>query len=280
MGGRVFLLILFLGASVWPSFPQTIFDVARGRWALLFVVIPGCPACEEVLPWFTRAAQAFPEIRFLLVTPAATPELTSLAGDLPVYIDHGGLFGASLGVKRAPTAIFLAAGTPISRLDWPFDEASFEKGLKELLAHPVPDPFALLGLPAPAFSAPNLDGQTVSVAELSKPLLLAFFNPRCPACWEDLPSLAELSKDVFVGLLAFGELTAGERAHLRALCEKASSQKFVVLMATSFEVLEAYQVVRSPTYFLLDGKGVVVWGKEGSKGLVEEVQRELRALKN
>ncbi|MGC9075349.1 MAG: TlpA family protein disulfide reductase, partial [Candidatus Bipolaricaulaceae bacterium] len=178
MGGRVFLLILFLGASVWPSFPQAIFDVAHGRWALLFVVIPGCPACEEVLPWFTRAAQAFPEIRFLLVAPAATPELTSLVGDLPVYIDEGGALGWELGVRRAPAVLLSVEGVIIDRLDWPFTEGKLLRSLAEslLVEIEMPNPKELLGQPAPEFSGLDLEGQKITFAELPRPLLLVFVS--------------------------------------------------------------------------------------------------------
>ena len=101
-------------------------DLISGRWALLFVVIPGCPACEEVFPWFSQAAQVFPEIRFLLVASWSTDELRKLGGAIPVYIDGGGIFGASLGVKRAPTVVFWAGGVPVHRLEWPFDKAKLK----------------------------------------------------------------------------------------------------------------------------------------------------------
>jgi thiol-disulfide isomerase/thioredoxin len=266
----VLLGVSFLGLSQGVE----VGDLISGRWALLFVVIPGCPACEEVLPWFSQAAQAFPEIRFLLVAPWSTDELRKLAGAIPVYIDGGGMLGASLGVKRAPTVVFWAGGVPVHRLEWPFDRAKLEKGLEEVLAHPVPDPRALLGHLAPDFLASNLEGEPVLLASLPKPILLVFFNPGCPACWEDFPILAELSQEVTIVLLVVGELSPEEFGRLRTV----ASEKVMVLSVKDFKVLEAYQVVRSPTYFLVDEKGVVIWVKEGNLvlGVVEKVREVLK----
>jgi len=255
--------------SVWA---KELEDLSFGRWALLFVVIQGCPACEKVLPWFSQAAQTFPEVHFLLVTPWSTPELGKSAGTLPVYIDNGGIFGASLGVKRAPTVLLLARGAVARRLEWPFDEAKLGESLLELLALQVPDPQALLGKNAPCFSAKNFAGEAISLGSISKPLRLMFFNPACPGCWEDFPVLVELSREVSVVLLVIGKLSAEELKRLKLIAE----EKIVVLCTEDIRILETYQVVRSPTYFLLDEKGVVVWVQEGN--LVFEVMEKVREV--
>ncbi len=52
------------------------FDV--GRYALTFVIPDGCPACEGPLTWLQRAAEAFPEIRFLLASPVPLGETTKM----------------------------------------------------------------------------------------------------------------------------------------------------------------------------------------------------------
>lgn len=36
-------------------------DLSRGRWDVLFVVIPGCPVCGEAVAWLGRAEQVFPD---------------------------------------------------------------------------------------------------------------------------------------------------------------------------------------------------------------------------
>lgn len=151
-------------------------ELAQGRWAVGFVVAPGCPACEKVVPWFAYAAQAFPEIRFLLVAPNATPELAGLAGGLQVYVDRGGAFGAGLGVRRAPTVILLVEGAVAGRLDWPFTEEELARALASSRAVHVPTPRDLLGSPPPDGSGVDLAGNPVHLSDLPRPLLLVFFN--------------------------------------------------------------------------------------------------------
>jgi thiol-disulfide isomerase/thioredoxin len=248
---RILLTLLAVFAILKPSGAVDLEKLSFGRWALLFVVIPGCPACERVLPWFSQAAQDFPAIRFLLVAPWATEELATLAGDFPVYIDHGGKFGASLGVKRAPTLVLLARGMIALRLEWPFDEAKLQESLAEFLTFQVPDPQSLLGKRAPDFSAKDLAGEAISLESFPKPLLLVFFNPAYPRCWEDLPILVELSKEVRIALLAVGKISTDERERLRG----RAGERIIVLFTEEIRILEAYQVVWSPTYFLLDGEG-------------------------
>jgi len=271
---KLLLALLAVLGVASPFWAMDVGELAFGRWALLFVVIPGCPACERVLPWFSQAAQAFPEIRFLVVAPAATPELTGLAGDHLIYVDRGGVFGASLGVKRAPTALLLARGAIVRRLEWPFDETKLKESLLELLALQVPDPQALLGKSAPGFTAKGLTGEPISLESFSKPLLLVFFNPACPGCWEDFPVLVELSREVGIAVLAVGKLSAEEVERLKS----TAGERIVVLFSEEIRILEAYQVMRSPTYFLLDGKGVVVWVHEGNL-VVSAVEKVREVLK-
>ncbi len=278
---KVLVALLVVLGVAGPSWALELTELASGRWTLLFLVVPGCPACEEALAWFHRAAQAFPEIRFLLVAPWNTEELPRLAGTLPVYIDEGGALGWELGIRRAPTVLLGAEGVIIDQLDWPFTEGQLFRSLAEslLVKIEMPNPKELLGQPAPEFSATNLKGQETVLAELPRPLLLVFFSLGCPPCWEILPLLEELSKEVAIALLVFTEeLAEDDWARLRGFLEGVEGQQVAVLLTKGFELLEAYRVARSPTYFLMDKKGVIAWVKEGSEGLVEEVRKQLEVL--
>lgn len=71
--------------------PFSLAMLEEGRWALAFVVVPNCPACEEVMGWFNRAAEAFPEIRFVLVFPETSPAAESFSSEgVNVLLDEGG----------------------------------------------------------------------------------------------------------------------------------------------------------------------------------------------
>lgn len=61
------------GSNIAPT------DLARGRWALLFVVVLGCPAYEDAIRWLEQAHGAHPEVHPLLVGPWRTRELEATA---------------------------------------------------------------------------------------------------------------------------------------------------------------------------------------------------------
>lgn len=282
------LLVTVLGwAQDYPAvFPTLggetigIEEIAQGRWAVGFVVLPGCPACEKLIAWFERAAEAFPEIRFLLVAPEATPELEALVQG-QVLLDRGGVLGGSLGVKRVPTVFLSVEGVHVTRLDWPFTEGALLRALAEslLVKIKLPNPKELLGEPAPGFSAHDLQDTGVRLSDLPRPLLLAFIDPGCPPCWEALPVLAEVAREVAVGLVAFvreAGLSQADRERLEGFQRGVEERPVAVLLVQDLAVLSAYKVARSPTYILLDGKGVVaeVWEGRVAK-LVEEVRAAL-----
>jgi len=259
--------------------------VRDGRWALAFVVVPDCPACDQVIEWFGRAAEAFPEVNFALVAPEFTSELLGLTGeDLLVLHDAGTQLGSEVGVTRAPTVSLLVEGVEIERLDWPFAEGLLLRKLAESLLVEFPTPSELLGQPAPGFSALSLEGQNIAFADLNVPLLLAFLALDCAPCWEALPVLAELSRDVpvvSVGIVGQPGLSDEDGERLAQFLEEADGVggEAVVLLDLwddGIPVSRAYKVRHSLTFVLADGKGVVAEVWEGVEEL-ESLGEELRA---
>ncbi|MEN3009421.1 MAG: hypothetical protein ABDI20_00290 [Candidatus Bipolaricaulaceae bacterium] len=261
-------VILFsLHTLAGESFPLA--ELEKGRWALAFVVLPGCPACEVIIPWVHAAKGSFLEIHFALVAPYATLELKKQAEGLRVFLDEGGRFGFLLGVRRAPTVVFFVEGIPVEKLEWPFTEEIFFQKLGESLRVVVPSPKELVGQPAPDFAAQNLEGSAVKFRDLPKPLLIAFLALGCVPCWEALPVLTALSRKlpvVLVALVGHPGLAENDRQRLIQFAEKAKTvggQTLVLLDhgMEGFPVAMAYRIRRSPTFILVDGKGVVggVW---------------------
>lgn len=248
----------------------TLDDLSQRRWALAFVILPGCPACEEVIEWFAQGAQAFPQINLLLVTPAATPALASFveehAKGLQVLLDQDGILGAMLAVERAPTVFLTVGGMHIDQLDWPFTQQEFRQAVEESLhtEFEVPDTTELLGHPAPDFTALDLAGMEIALADLPRPLLVSFFNPDCPPCWEVLPALVEASTEVSVVILAFvGEEGLSDEHRARFEKSEVGDGQVLVLLLEDFQAFDAYKVAATPTTILIDGKGVIAWMKEG-----------------
>lgn len=248
--------------------------LARGRWALLFVVIPGCPACEHAIRWLGKVQHAHPQIRFLLVAPSLTEELEAAASQLglPLVVDEGGRMGAASGVRRAPTVVLVLDGRPRDRLDWPFTQDELALGLEELAAAPRQGPWQFLGSTISLGEARTLEGEPVNLDEFPRPLLVLFFNPLCPPCWDALPGLVELSEAIAVVLvvLAPHTLTGGDREKLRQTGPKVAFD--------GQELARRLAVRATPTYVVVDQEGVIFSVHEGAAELGELSRAVMAAL--
>jgi peroxiredoxin len=98
-----------------------------------------------------------------------------------------------------------------------------------------------------------------------------------------LPILEGLSQEVAVGLVAVdgsAGLSEVDRERLGQFLNEAEKLggKARVLLDQDFRMVEAYRVGQSPTFMLIDGKGVIagVWqGEVETEKLVEEVAAAL-----
>ena len=183
--------------------------------------------------------------------------------------------------------VLSAEGVGIARLDWPFTEGELFRKLAESLLIEVepraelPNPKELLGQLAPSFSAPDLSGSEVSLAQLPRPVFLVFFNPSCPSCWGCLPILTQLAEETTVALVvhvAEGGLPVTDRERLESFQRSLKEKPVYLLLAQGSKALEAYKLAVSPTYFLINGKGVIVGVWEGQVQ-VEELLDAVRNLK-
>jgi len=249
--------------------------LAQGRWALLFVVLPGCPACEHAIRWLGEVRHDYPQIQFLLLAPLRTEELRAIASplDLPLAVDEGGRIGARLGVRRAPTAVLLLDGRPQGGLDWPFTQDALVRAVEDLAAAPREGPWQLLGSAVPLGEARMLAGDPINLDELPRPLLVLFFNPLCPPCWDALPGLVELGEEILpvIVILAHHTLSADDRERLR-------EAGLMVVYDDERELARALSVRATPTYVILDAEGVIRWVHEGSVE-PEELQRAVLAVR-
>jgi thiol-disulfide isomerase/thioredoxin len=177
--------------------------------------------------------------------------------------------------------ILLGDGRPLGRLDWPFTEEALTQELARFLEFWLPTPRDLLGGEAPRFSAEDLSGREVTFADLPRPLLLVFFNPDCPPCWDALPALAEISQEVAVAVLAVvseAGLAPFHRERFAGFVQARNGRPRFVLIGQDLEVLRLYRVVRTPTYILVDKKGVISWVGDGlipHAALVQEIRAAL-----
>jgi len=280
------LFLIFLAALSYSGLPQehpnqlenpdggvTLLErIYHGRWALGFVVVPGCPACEEFIQWFSHAAQTFPKIQFLLVAPEATPELEDYVEAHTSGVEllkRGSLLGVMLGVKRAPTLVLLVDGIVVDRLEWPFAEEELRETLTRFLAVKPVSPRELVGKVAPDFSAMDLAGKEVRLSDFPRPLFLMFFSPGCPRCSESLSFLSELASSVQVVLVVMARdsgLSVADRERLECFMEENVDRPVAVLLTSGVQALEGYKLRWVPTYILIDGKEVIARVWEGPLG--------------
>ncbi len=263
------------GNQAAPQEDRAVLSLPPGRVAALFVVLPGCPACEQAIGWLNQARQAYSDLNFLLICPWLTDELQTAAeeADLPLGVDDGGRMGAGLGVTRAPTAVFFLDGVPLSRLDWPFTEQELLESLAELAAAPREGPWPYLGEEVPLGSFTSLDARTVDLDEQPGPFLVSFFNPLCPPCWDALPALVELGEEVPVVLVVSvpEALSEDERESLR-------EAGLVTVRDEHGGLAQTLAVRVSPTHVIVDQEGVIRWVHEGTGELEELRSAVLAAL--
>ena len=199
-------------------------ELARGRLGGLCAVLPGCPACEDAIGWRGAVYHAYPRVRLLLVSPSTNAELEA----------------ASV------------------RLDWPFTEAELVRGLDELATAPREGPWQFLGAVVPLGMGRTLDGEIADLDALSRPLLLVFFSPDGPPCWDALPGLVELTEKILpvVVVPTLHALSADDR-------ERLSEAGLLVVYDGERDLVRTFAVRATPTYVILDAEGVIRWVHEG-----------------
>jgi len=260
-------------AATAPALDST--EIAQGRWAVLAVILPGCPACEEVLGWVGEVHQDFPQIGFLLLSPWESEEIWAASAELglPSLVDEGGRMGAALGVRRAPTVVFLLDGEPVGLLPWPFGKEELERRLVELASAPRQGPWALLGTRVLLPEVQTLAGEPLRIQQPGEALVLFFFNPECPPCWRALEGLAALEEiKVVVVVLAPQGVGESERGRL-------AETGLLVVLGGAPDLAKTLGVRVTPTYVILDGEGVVRGVHEGQAD-PEVLRRAVEALRS
>jgi len=287
------MLLCFLALVPFACDAQPVSDIAlmldgepfsseeldSGRYALAFLVVEGCPACMSSLQWLPHAADAFPEIRFLLVSPVPSAELQGEdLGCTGVLIDSEGKLGGAFRIERVPEVSFLVEGVLVKQLDWPFTEGELLRACAESLLIDIqrPDPSTLVGEMAPAIEAVGLDGMEVNVTDLHKPHLLVFFRMGCSTCWETLMPLNELADVLPVVLIAMASseegITDSDRQRLAQFEQVTMAGRVSVVLTYGARIPQDYGLSMSPTFCLVDAEGLVaeVWEGQLDRALLSE----------
>jgi len=260
----------------------------QGRTAATFVVFPDCDACIEVTNWLYRAAEAFPEIQFFLVSPENATEFADThQATVNALADPGGAFGATFHIQHVPATLLFINGANIARLDWSFTEGELLRALAEslLVDFRVPEIKDLRGERPSDFTAVDLQGSPVSLSTMQPPYVISFLSLECSPCWEALEPLAEISMELPVALVSIpgsqsdlSEENSQRLASFESTCPQHAVQIFV---PSTLDVLKDYHLVTSPTFFLVDGDGLIaeMWsGREVIPQLLKSVQSVLESM--
>ena len=127
---------------------------------------------------------------------------------------------------------------------------------------------AAIGKPAPDFSAPSLDGKTVSLKDFrGKTVVLEWFNPGCPFVKKShtvgslVDTAARHAKNGVVWL-AINSGAPGKQGHGKDVNAEASSSwkmEHPVLLDENGSIGRAYGAERTPHMYVIDPNGVLIY---------------------
>jgi peroxiredoxin len=119
------------------------------------------------------------------------------------------------------------------------------------VAAPVLAAGAQVGTPAPALQLPDLDGETVDLAQFrGQRMLLLFWNPSCGFCQQMLPELKQWAASPPPGAPRLLVISAGT-----AEANRAQGLSSPVLLDPTFSVGSRFGVDGTPSAVLVDAEG-------------------------
>ena len=142
----------------------------------------------------------------------------------------------------------------------------------------------MLDKPAPDFSLQDIEGKTVSLADLKgKTLILDFWATWCGPCVRSFPAMQKavdkFKEDENIQFLFINTWERGDNV-LKNVTKFIEDKKynFHVLMDLESKVVEAYGVEGIPTKFIVDKKGKIRFKSVGFGGNDEELVNELSLM--
>ena len=111
---------------------------------------------------------------------------------------------------------------------------------------------------APDFQLQNLDGQTVSLGNLQgKPVLINFWATWCPPCRDEMPYIQEIYEEWSDKGLEVLAINKGESSSTVEEFIQSHTLSFTVLLDTTQDVAQRYNIQYIPTTFFIDKDGII-----------------------
>ncbi len=140
-----------------------------------------------------------------------------------------------------------------------------------------------VGKPAPDFQLNTLDGQPTSLSNLKgKPVLINFWQIRCPPCRMEMPYLQQIYDEWSDKGLVLLAINIGESPSQVAEFMQSQRLSFPVLLDMEGKIAERYSIRAIPTSFFIDRDGIIQDMKVGafqSKGEIESSLSKLAITK-
>jgi cytochrome c biogenesis protein CcmG/thiol:disulfide interchange protein DsbE len=150
-------------------------------------------------------------------------------------------------------------------------------GWRLLLAQPVA-PAAGIGSSAPGFTLTDLDGKTVSLADLrGHPVIVNFWASWCGPCIEEFPLLQQAaSAHAADGLRVVGIVYADRADAARAFMAKMGAD-WPTAMDPGARVAADYGIYAPPDTFFIDRNGVIA-GRQIGQLSQQDLARQLDTI--
>jgi cytochrome c biogenesis protein CcmG/thiol:disulfide interchange protein DsbE len=138
---------------------------------------------------------------------------------------------------------------------------------------------ARVGKPAPDFTLPALDGQTVALSNLqSEPVMVNFWATWCSPCVHEMPYIQETYEVWSEEGLVLLAINIGESQSQVHSFMQENRLSFPVLLDGNGEVAEQYGVRGIPTSVFIDSDGVVRNIKTGSYPSRAAIEVDLKKI--
>jgi cytochrome c biogenesis protein CcmG/thiol:disulfide interchange protein DsbE len=137
---------------------------------------------------------------------------------------------------------------------------------------------ATVGQPAPDFTLPNLDGESVSLSDFEgHPVLINFWRINCTYCLEEMPDLQAVFEERQGELVMLG-INVGDNASSIEQFLQNEGLSFPALLDSDITVTRIYGISGTPTTFFIDKEGIIrakVIGPFPNKAAIESRLSEI-----
>ncbi len=171
--------------------------------------------------------------------------------------DHGPLASAA-AVLRSRWLPGLVVAAVILLVAFLFAEASSSAGGYTAVSFGEQGPRPVVGAPAPAFEAVDLEGMPVRLADYrGRPVWINFWATWCPPCRAEMPDIAAVYQEARErGLVLLAVSVAEDRETVRTYLRRTGLDVPALVDETG-SVAARYGLMGFPTHYFIDSDGTV-----------------------